>query len=258
MVLFGAGTRIAAIAGIAMLLAHGLFKAPLFLVTGIVDHATGTRDVRKLSGLRTSLRGSADHRGRGRGLDGRAAAAARLRRQGGRRSRRSSPRTTCAGRLVTARAGRGLGVHRRLQRPVPLGRVRAQARRRRHARAPARAAADRAGWALRGRRARARHREPRGRRRRAELRRRLATAGGRATTSRCGTASGCRCCSPPSRSGSATRSTAPRDGRTARRAPAARASPRSAPTSSPSAGPSGSRRRSPAACRSARSRPTSP
>ncbi len=59
MVLFGAGTRIAAIAGIAMLLAHGFFKAPLFLVTGIVDHATGTRDVRKLSGLWTSLRGSA-------------------------------------------------------------------------------------------------------------------------------------------------------------------------------------------------------
>jgi multicomponent Na+:H+ antiporter subunit A len=59
MVLFGAGTRIAAIAGIAMLLAHGLFKAPLFLVTGIVDHATGTRDVRKLSGLWSSMRGSA-------------------------------------------------------------------------------------------------------------------------------------------------------------------------------------------------------
>jgi hypothetical protein len=59
MVLFGAGTRIAAIAGITMLLAHGFFKAPLFLVTGIVDHATGTRDVRKLSGLWTSLRGSA-------------------------------------------------------------------------------------------------------------------------------------------------------------------------------------------------------
>ena len=59
MVLFGAGTRVAGIAGIAMLLAHGLFKAPLFLVTGIVDHATGTRDVRRLSGLRTSLRGTA-------------------------------------------------------------------------------------------------------------------------------------------------------------------------------------------------------
>src|SRR5690349_6944060 len=59
MVLFGAGTRIAAMAGIAMLLAHGLFKAPLFLVTGTVDHAGGTRDVRRLSGLATSLRSSA-------------------------------------------------------------------------------------------------------------------------------------------------------------------------------------------------------
>jgi multicomponent Na+:H+ antiporter subunit A len=59
MVLFGAGTRIAGIAGVAMLLAHGLFKAPLFLVTGTIDHATGTRDVRTLSGLRTTLRGSA-------------------------------------------------------------------------------------------------------------------------------------------------------------------------------------------------------
>jgi multicomponent Na+:H+ antiporter subunit A len=59
MVLFGAGTRTAGTAGIAMLLAHGLFKAPLFLVTGIVDHATGTRDVRRLSGLYASLRGTA-------------------------------------------------------------------------------------------------------------------------------------------------------------------------------------------------------
>ena len=59
MVLFGAGTRIAAMAGIAMLLAHGFFKAPLFLVTGTIDHATGTRDIRRLSGLWTSLRGSA-------------------------------------------------------------------------------------------------------------------------------------------------------------------------------------------------------
>jgi multicomponent Na+:H+ antiporter subunit A len=59
MVLFGAGTTVAGTAGIAMLLAHGFFKAPLFLVTGIVDHATGTRDVRRLSGLGASLRGTA-------------------------------------------------------------------------------------------------------------------------------------------------------------------------------------------------------
>ncbi|GEL19265.1 putative cation antiporter NADH dehydrogenase subunit [Pseudonocardia asaccharolytica DSM 44247 = NBRC 16224] len=51
MVLFGTGGRIAAMAGLALLLGHGLFKAPLFLVVGIVDKVTGTRDVGKLSGL---------------------------------------------------------------------------------------------------------------------------------------------------------------------------------------------------------------
>ncbi|WP_300007655.1 hydrogen gas-evolving membrane-bound hydrogenase subunit E [Pseudonocardia sp.] len=59
MVLFGAGGRIAALAGIAMLLAHGLFKAPLFMIAGAVDHATGTRDLRRLSGLRVSMPGLA-------------------------------------------------------------------------------------------------------------------------------------------------------------------------------------------------------
>ncbi|MBQ6643635.1 MAG: DUF4040 domain-containing protein [Saccharopolyspora sp.] len=51
MVLMGQGTYAAALAGAAMLLAHGMFKATLFLVVGIVDHETGTRDVRELSGL---------------------------------------------------------------------------------------------------------------------------------------------------------------------------------------------------------------
>lgn len=59
MVLLGAGGRIAALAGVAMLLAHGLFKAPLFMIAGAIDHATGTRDLRRLSGLRTSLPGLA-------------------------------------------------------------------------------------------------------------------------------------------------------------------------------------------------------
>lgn len=59
MVLFGAGTRVAAYAGITMLLAHGLFKAALFMTVGTVDHATGTRDLRELSGLWTSMRGTA-------------------------------------------------------------------------------------------------------------------------------------------------------------------------------------------------------
>ncbi len=38
-------------AGFALLFAHALAKAPLFLVVGIIDHGTGTRDLRKLSGL---------------------------------------------------------------------------------------------------------------------------------------------------------------------------------------------------------------
>ncbi|MEU8762351.1 Na+/H+ antiporter subunit A [Streptomyces sp. NPDC048659] len=56
-VLAGAGSYDTALAAIAMILAHALFKAPLFLVTGIVDHATGTRDLRRLSGLGRSLPG---------------------------------------------------------------------------------------------------------------------------------------------------------------------------------------------------------
>ncbi len=51
MVILGAGTRDTALAGAAMLLAHALFKATLFLVVGVVDHVTGTRDLRELSGL---------------------------------------------------------------------------------------------------------------------------------------------------------------------------------------------------------------
>ncbi|MFP5072247.1 hydrogen gas-evolving membrane-bound hydrogenase subunit E [Pseudonocardia nantongensis] len=51
MVLFGTGSRVAALAGIALLLAHGLFKAPLFMVVGAIDKACGTRDLRELCGL---------------------------------------------------------------------------------------------------------------------------------------------------------------------------------------------------------------
>ncbi|WP_035769128.1 Na+/H+ antiporter subunit A [Arthrobacter castelli] len=52
----GLGNREAALAGLALLLAHGLFKGTLFLVVGIIDHQTGTRDIRKLSGLFRSAR----------------------------------------------------------------------------------------------------------------------------------------------------------------------------------------------------------
>ncbi|MFI7127368.1 Na+/H+ antiporter subunit A [Nonomuraea sp. NPDC050153] len=50
-VLFGSGDGGAALAGAGMLPAHALFKAALFLVVGIVDHAAGTRDLRELSGV---------------------------------------------------------------------------------------------------------------------------------------------------------------------------------------------------------------
>jgi multicomponent Na+:H+ antiporter subunit A len=59
MVLLGAGGRTTALAGITMLLAHGLFKAPLFLVVGILDKRAGSRDLRALSGVGRALPGLA-------------------------------------------------------------------------------------------------------------------------------------------------------------------------------------------------------
>ena len=49
--LFGMSTPIAAVAAVFHILNHCTFKAALFLVAGIVDHETGTRDVRQLGGL---------------------------------------------------------------------------------------------------------------------------------------------------------------------------------------------------------------
>lgn len=51
MVLFGIGEPAATAAGCALILAHGLFKAALFMVVGIVDHETHTRDIRQLPTL---------------------------------------------------------------------------------------------------------------------------------------------------------------------------------------------------------------
>ncbi|KAA0973721.1 Na+/H+ antiporter subunit A [Paeniglutamicibacter gangotriensis] len=47
----GVGTPNATLAALAMMLAHGFFKATLFLVVGIIDHKSGTRDLHQLSGL---------------------------------------------------------------------------------------------------------------------------------------------------------------------------------------------------------------
>lgn len=54
-VLAGAGGYDAALAAGVTILAHALFKAPLFLVVGIIDRATGTRDLRRLSGVGRAL-----------------------------------------------------------------------------------------------------------------------------------------------------------------------------------------------------------
>ncbi|GAA4441734.1 putative monovalent cation/H+ antiporter subunit A [Ravibacter arvi] len=50
--LLGIGTQHALVAAATFILVHALYKAGLFLVTGIVDHETGTRDIDKLGGLR--------------------------------------------------------------------------------------------------------------------------------------------------------------------------------------------------------------
>ncbi|GAA4755770.1 Na+/H+ antiporter subunit A [Gordonia alkaliphila] len=50
-VLVGVGDGNVALAGMAMVIAHALFKASLFMVVGIIDHSTGTRDIRLLARL---------------------------------------------------------------------------------------------------------------------------------------------------------------------------------------------------------------
>ena len=50
-VVLGYGTQEAALAGLALLLAHALFKSCLFLVVGVIDRQLSTRDIRELSGV---------------------------------------------------------------------------------------------------------------------------------------------------------------------------------------------------------------
>ncbi len=49
--LFGFGTELAAVAAIFHIINHATFKASLFMVAGIIDHETGTRDMRRINGL---------------------------------------------------------------------------------------------------------------------------------------------------------------------------------------------------------------
>jgi multicomponent K+:H+ antiporter subunit A len=50
--LFGLNTPLAAVAAVFHLLNHATFKASLFMAAGIIDHETGTRDMRRINGLR--------------------------------------------------------------------------------------------------------------------------------------------------------------------------------------------------------------
>jgi multicomponent K+:H+ antiporter subunit A len=50
--LFGMSTPLAVVAGLFHILNHAVFKASLFMAAGIIDHETGSRDMRRLGGLR--------------------------------------------------------------------------------------------------------------------------------------------------------------------------------------------------------------
>ncbi len=50
--LLSLGSPLAAVAAIFHMVNHAIFKASLFMAAGIIDHETGTRDMRKLSGRR--------------------------------------------------------------------------------------------------------------------------------------------------------------------------------------------------------------
>ena len=53
--LAGLGTPLAIVAAIFHIMNHAVFKASLFMAAGIIDHETGTRDMRRLSGLRRPM-----------------------------------------------------------------------------------------------------------------------------------------------------------------------------------------------------------
>jgi multicomponent Na+:H+ antiporter subunit A len=57
--LLGVGTPLALQAMIVFLFGHALYKGALFMLAGAIDHETGTRDVNRLSGLRSAMPASA-------------------------------------------------------------------------------------------------------------------------------------------------------------------------------------------------------
>ena len=53
--LLGLNSELALVAAVFHILNHAAFKASLFMAAGIIDHETGTRDIRRLSGLNRSM-----------------------------------------------------------------------------------------------------------------------------------------------------------------------------------------------------------
>lgn len=53
--LTGFGSEIAVEAAVLYLIAHSMFKGALFMVAGLIDHESGTRDVTRLGGLRGAM-----------------------------------------------------------------------------------------------------------------------------------------------------------------------------------------------------------
>ena len=53
--LLGSGNEEMVYGGLAILGSHALFKATLFMIVGTIDHEAGTRDVRRLHGLRQQM-----------------------------------------------------------------------------------------------------------------------------------------------------------------------------------------------------------
>ncbi|PKR79065.1 Na+/H+ antiporter subunit A [Halalkalibacillus sediminis] len=55
MAMLGFGTSAAIFAAVFHILNHATFKGSLFMIAGIIDHETGSRDIRKLGGLMTLM-----------------------------------------------------------------------------------------------------------------------------------------------------------------------------------------------------------
>ncbi|MCK7502471.1 MAG: hypothetical protein MZW92_81015 [Comamonadaceae bacterium] len=133
----------------ALLLAHALYKAPLFFVAGNIDHGTGTRVIDRLGNLRHAMPWTAAAAAlAGMSMAGHAAVL-RLRRQGPRSAAPRPPASVLALAplantvFVSAIAGRG---RRRWPRCASSGAIRASARRPRPTRAARRWCCRRCCW----------------------------------------------------------------------------------------------------------------